>query len=296
LLLWSSQAVWGQGVTATLTARDKQVQIGRPFEVELSVRHPERTIVVFPDSAKDFKPYEVQSGKSIPTATNEGISEDRKIYKLYTWEIDSVQRLQFPVRYLDAKGDTAILLSNEVSVEFLPMIPAFSDTLKVKVITNLAEIREPVNWLAWGIIACSFLLIVFIIMVVFSKPIRKWFKRMRIEREFKRHLGQLEVLRALGGDPMKFYPGLNKVWRNYFDRQWSRALGSMTTLELREALPDLQVLDDQDRNALERLSQTTDMVLYAERPQPEEQSIRFWEEVRRIMFKEYARRKEAAEV
>ena len=64
-LLLLGNVVWSQAVVATLTSKQSRVQIGRPFEVELGVRHPERTVVVFPDSTKDFKPYEVKSGKSI---------------------------------------------------------------------------------------------------------------------------------------------------------------------------------------------------------------------------------------
>ena len=290
------QYTWGQDVTATLTSRVKQVEVGRPFEVELSVRHPERTIVVFPDTAKDFTPYEVESGKPLPTMTDAGISEDRKIYMLYTWEIDSVQKLQFPVRYLTEKGDTQKVMSNEVLVEFLPKIHQYSDTLKVQIISDLAEIREPVNWVAWGIIFSAGLLIIFIGVLVFSRPIGKWLKRMRIEREFRKHLDQLQRLRAVGGDQATFYPGLNKVWRSYFDRHWSMALGSMTTQELVAALPMLKAINDEDRNTLLHLAKSNDMVLYAGQPLPDEQAVAFWNSVHQIMLKEFARRKEAVEV
>lgn len=288
--------LYGQEVTATLTSKAKQVQVGMPFEVELSVRHPERTIVVFPDTAKDFLPYEVESGKPLPTMTDAGISEDRKIYQLYTWEIDSVQRLQFPVRYLTAKGDTARVLSNEVLVEFLPKIHQYSDTLQLEVIGQLAEIREPINWLAWGIIFTAGLLIIFIGVLIFAKPLGRWIKRAKIEREFRRHLDQLQRLRAVGGDQVAYYPGLNKVWRSYFDRHWALALGSMTTAELSHALLQLKALDDQDRQTLLELSRTNDMVLYAGQRQPDDNAVAFWNSIHQIMLKEFARRKEAVEV
>lgn len=295
-LLLMGNAVAAQEVVATLTARQTKVQVGRPFEIELSVRHPERTVVVFPDSAKDFKPYEVHSGKPIPTHTDAGISEDVKIYRLYTWEIDSVQRLQFPARYITPKGDTATVLSNEVLVEFLPTIHHYSDTLKVRVIENVAEIREPINWMAWGIIFSASLLLLLLLGFIFFKPVTKWLRRRRIYHEFRRYLRDLESLRTLGGDQSAFYPRLNRIWRNYFDRDWYLALGAMTTSELKEALTRLDVLDDADRKLLESLSEATDMVLYAGRQQPDAQTLIFWEGVRNILHKEFARRKEAAEV
>lgn len=296
LLAFGSLQAQTQAPSVTLTCKEKLVQVGRPFEIELSVRHPERMVVVFPDTAKDFKPYEVHSGKPIPTSTDEGLSEDVKIYKLYTWEIDSIQHLQFPVRYLTAKGDTASVLSNQVDVEFLPTIVGYSDTLKVKFVDHLAAIREPINWLAVGIIftVCALLMIVGVI--VFSSPIRKWWKRRKIEREWRKHLGQLESLRAQTSDQPAYYAGLNKVWRAYFDRNWAFALGAMTTTELREAIQGLHALDENDRKTLLQLSHANDMVLYAGRKQDGQQGAAFWEEVRRIMTKEYERRKEAAEL
>ena len=296
VLTFFGNMLFGQKVDATIQVRQKLVQIGKPFEVELSVRHPEHTVVIFPDSSKDFKPYEVKSSKTIFTSTQDGLSEDGMIYQLYTWEIDSLQSLQFPVRFITDKGDTGIVSTNQATVEFLPMIPSYNDTLPVRIIGEVAEIKEPINWAAWGVIISVSLLLLIVAGLVFAKPLRKWFRRMQIDREFRRHLGHLDALRSQGSDQPVFYPGLNRVWRHYFDRQWSLALGAMTTTELRDALPKLQVLDENDRATLLKLSQATDLVLYAERSQPEDQTLGFWNEVKRIMLKEYQRRKEAAEL
>ncbi len=296
MLVSLAACLHAQVPSVTLTCKEKLVQVGRPFEIELSVRHPERMVVVFPDTAADFKPYEVETGKPIPTSTDEGRSEDIKIYKLYTWEIDSLQHLQFPVGYITANGDTERVLSNIVDVEFLPSIVGYSDTLKVKIIDTLAVIREPINWVAWGIIftVCGILIVAGVL--VFSKPLRKMLRRAKIEREWRKHLAQLEAIKGHTADQAIYYAGLNKVWRGYFDRHWSLALGSMTTTELREGLLSLQAIDDTDRNALLKLSQAADMVLYADRVQPEQQAVAFWNEVHRIMTKEYQRRKEAVEL
>jgi hypothetical protein len=296
VLVMQAMAMHGQAPSATLTCRQKLVQVGRPFEVELSVRHPERMVVVFPDTLKDFKPYEVHSGKPIPTSTNDGLSEDVKIYQLYTWEIDSVQHLQFPVRYLTTKGDTEVVMSNVVDVEYQPTIAAFSDTLKVRAIGDLAVIQEPVNWVAWGIIFTVLALLIVIAVIVFAKPLTRMVRRAKIEREWRKYLGQLEAVRGLATDQQAYYAGLNKVWRLYFDRDWYLALGSRTTTELGTVIDQLKALDEADATMLMKLSGTADMVLYADRAQPEEQGKQFWEDVKRIMTKEYHRRKEAVEL
>ncbi len=296
LFVFLSVAVYGQEPSVTLTCREKLVQVGRPFEVELSVRHPERMIVVFPDTNTEFKPYEVHSGKPVPTSTNEGLSEDVKIYKLYTWEIDSLQHLQFPVHYISAKGDTETVMSNVVDVEFQGVIAAYSDTLQLKAIADLAVIEEPVNWLAWSIIFTVLALIVVVAVLIFSSPIRKMLRRAKIEREWRKYLGQLEGLADKIEDQPTYFAGLNKVWRNYFDRNWTLALGSKTTTELATALETLTTLDPDDKASLLQLSRSTDMVLYAGIQQTQEQAERLKELVRIIMTKEYQRRKEAVEL
>lgn len=287
---------YGQEPSVTLTSREKLVQVGRPFEVELSVRHPERMIVVFPDTSTEFRPYEVHVGKPIPTSTNDGISEDVKIYKLYTWEIDSLQHLQFPVHYLTAKGDTQTVMSNVVDVEFQGVIPSYSDSLQLKAVADLAVIDEPVNWFAWGIIFTVLALIVVVAVLVFSKPIRKMLRRAKIEREWRKYLGQLKGLTGKIEDQPTYYGGLNKVWRGYFDRNWTLALGSKTTTELAAALETLQTLDPEDKATLLKVSRSTDMVLYAGIPQTQDEAERLKELVRIIMTKEYLRRKEAVEL
>jgi hypothetical protein len=164
------------------------------------------------------------------------------------------------------------------------------------VIQEIADIREPIDWMAWGIICAVCLMAIIAAGLVFSKPISRWLRRRRIQREFRRHLSQLESLKGQSSIQTAFFPGLNRIWRSYFDRDGNLALGSMTTTELRDAIARLQALDDSDRRLLLRLSESTDFVLYAGKEQPSSEAVELWDEVKRIMFKEFGRRREAAEL
>lgn len=285
-----------QDVTAKLTPLDKMVQVGRPFKVELLVRHPEDVVVIFPDSIKDIAPYEVRSGKPLATRTNEGISEDTKIYDLYTWEIDSVQFLQFPVRYLTPKGDTMTVMSNRAQVGFQQVIVDYNDSLKVRMYPDAVSIREPFNWtrtLVFGLIGG---IVGLIFSLLFRKPIRNAFKRRKIEREWRKYQQQLKKVPGYLPDQERYLSELNRVWRAYFDRDWKLALGSRTTKDLKRFLPSVHSISEADRASLITLAASSDLVLYAGRPLPAEQLNDFYQQVSRIMEQEYARRKEAVEV
>lgn len=296
LLLLCIAHLGGYGqVTATLRAIDNLVQVGKPFEVELVTRHPEQTVVVFPDSAKDFAPYELQSSYPMDTKTSDGSSEDAKLYRLYTWEIDSLQSLRLPIRFIDAKGDTQTVLSNTVSVVLMPEVTAYSDSLEYKFIENLAAIREPVNWVAWGIIATTLLLIGFLIFIFGRKPIIRWWKYRKIERQFKSFEQQLLALQGRISDQIGFWGGLNKVWRAYFDTGRQHYFLARTTKELEEVLP-LAGLEGEAKALLMEIAERHDRALYAGLPQDTSSAANYISRVHGIMIAERNRRKEAVKV
>lgn len=283
-------------VTANLTSQASMVRLGMPFEVELTVRHPEKTVVIFPDSAKDFAPYEIQSSLPRPTNTDAGFSEDVKIYQLYNWIIDSVQTFQLPVKFIDQKGDTQSVSSNAIELLYQPEIAAYADSLKFKRIEQLAEVQEPINWVAWGIIITALLLIMLLVFVIGYKPFRNWLKRGKIEREYRRYVNLLMRVQEKGNDQAAFLPELNKVWRGYFDREKQYALAALTTTELKAALPELPALDTLDQEKLAKLSEASDLVTFAGRSQPDQVMTEYFEAVKMAMEKEYQRRKEAIEL
>ncbi|MEM0996148.1 MAG: hypothetical protein AAGN35_03670 [Bacteroidota bacterium] len=285
-----------QDVTAQLTPMEERVQVGRPFQVELRVRHPEELVVIFPDSVTDLAPYEVKTSRPLPTRTNEGISEDVKLYDLYTWEIDSLQYLQFPVRYLNAGGDTITVLSNRAEVEFQQVIAQYSDSLKVMLLPEAVNIREPFDWLAFGVLGGGGLIILVVLAIFLRKPILNAFRRRRIDREWSRYQQELARVQGLLPDEESYIAELNRIWRVYFDRDWKLALSSRTTKELTRFLPSVESISEGDRTTLLALSTSADMVLYARRSVPQERLVGFFGHISRIMEQEYRRRKEAIEV
>ncbi|MEM7039132.1 MAG: hypothetical protein AAF570_19305 [Bacteroidota bacterium] len=274
----------------------KQIQVGMPFEVEMRIRHPETMTVVFPDSLKDFAPFELHSSKPLPTQTNEGTSVDVVMYKLYAWEIDSIQFVQLPGRYIDEDQDTIVVLSNREALEFLPEIDNYTDSLKVKWIEEVAEIAEPFDWKMFGIILVAVVIILGAALYFLWNPIQNMFRRWQINREWKKYTARLQKVPSILPDQEAYVSALNKVWKAYFDRDWKLALGSMTTEELRYALPKMEHLKAGDRTNLLRISESADRIMYAQKPMEEAELREYYQEVSNIMEREYTRRKQEAEI
>jgi hypothetical protein len=283
-------------VVATLTAIDQQIQIGRPFQVELSVRHPEDVIVVFPDSAKEFKPFELVSSKPRSTHTENGVSVDATVFKLFSWEIDSLQQIQLPVQFLGVAGDTQQVMSNSAQLLFLPMIPVYSDTLKLKAHGWTVDIREPFPWLGFLVSFAAFVLVASLLVALLHKPVRKMFRRMRVSRDWRAFKHEHERILQLLENQEVFSTRLQSAWKTYLDRKGYLDLHALTTPELAGALANLPAIDQEGIDALVELGHTRDLLLFANQVAEPGQLKALHAVVAKVLEKEYQRRKEAAEI
>lgn len=282
-------------VQAFLTVPDPNVEVGRPFRVQLEVHHPSDLVILFPDTTGDFLPYELVKRYPVPTRSDESGSIDFTEYDLYSWAIDSVQYLRLPVGYVQ-DGDTAYTYSNEEALHFVPRIITPIDSLQVLAVSDLAPIAEPFNWTAFLVIGLGLVLLLVVLGIVFLPRIRKAMRRARIEREWKKYIGKLQQIPSLLPDQEGYLLELSRVWKSYYDRGWQRGLASLSTRELREALPFVEQLEARDRKDLLALNSEADYVVYAGRSLPEQQLREFYGQVERIMQQEYLRRKEAVEL
>jgi hypothetical protein len=288
--------LFGQQVVVTLTPIDQAIKVGIPFQAELSVRHPEDMVVVFPDSAADFAPYELVASTPRPTITESGTSVDATLLELLSWEIDSIQKLQFSAGYLDAKGDTILVPSNMVELTFLPIVTAYSDTLKLRVIKNLLPIAEPFNLTAWSIFSLVIIAIGAALFFLLRKPVAKTLRRWAVKRDWQKFRKDYQGVLPLMPQQEHFTTALSIAWKRYLDRRNLHHLRALTTSELEEALKDISILSPDDIQVLVALGRSRDMLLYAGMPESEERLRALHERIGSIMEKEYLRRKEAAEV
>ncbi len=282
-------------VRATLEALDKQIMVGKPFRAQLEVVHPADMVVIFPDTGGGFAPFELQRRSPEPTRTEDGISIDFAMYNLWTWEVDSLQYLQLPIGYIKGE-DTLYLLSNSEQLNFVPTLPMDNDSLAFKRIENLAPVGEPVEWGFWAAFFAVLIILLGIGARLLYKPIRKWLRRRRIEREWKRYQLKLQKVQGHLSQPETYLLELAKVWKGYFDRDWKRGLGSLSTRELVDELKGMESITQDNKSTLYQLNRTADRVTYGGEQLPEPELTGYYNRVSNIMTLEYRRRKEAAEL
>ncbi len=296
LLCWLPVLSAAQQVAVTLTPIDKAIKVGVPFLAELSVRHPEDVVVIFPDSAKDFAPYELVTSDPRPTHTESGTSIDATLLTLLSWEVDSIQKMQFSAGYLNAQGDTILVPSNEVELEFLPIVTAYSDSLKLKMIKDMLPIAEPINFLAIGILIFIGAAIVIGLYFLLRKPVGRALRRWSVKRDWQRFRSDYQRVLPLLPQQEEYTTALSMAWKRYLDRRNAHHLQALTTSELEDALREIPILSDEDIQVLVALGRSRDMVMFAGIPETDERLRSLHERIGAIMEKEFKRRKEAAEV
>ena len=289
LLLFST--VNGQ-VTAVLKALDSMVQVGKPFKVELSVQHPVDMVVVFPDSAGDFAPYEWVETLPEATKTVNGTSTDVATYRLLTWEIDSVQSIQLPVKFLRAPGDTSTVSSNACTLLFDPVIEAYSDSLKLKLHEGLIPIREPFPWLGFVVMTALVSLLGLTLYFSLRSPFMKWLKKYRIQRDWKRFLTKHQGVLGKQGDWIAFSEAMQDNWKQYFDPNGALKLHAMTTADLAEILTQSEAWDDQDISILTEIGKIRDMAVFGGILSDGSRLVELHGILQLVMEKEFSKRKE----
>ena len=289
--------LYGQGQKAIdfsgkVEWQDSLLDLGRPSPVTVTLTHPSNSVVIFPDTAKDFAPFEVVSSRLIPTHSHEGVSIDTKVFYVNSWEVDPRIGIRLPFYYIQ-DGDTLMRLTNSDSIEFAARIVTPTDSLSLKIAGFPLEVKDPPNVLLWGILGTLGTIFLLILGAILYKPLVKRFRRWQIGQEWKKIARQLEGTRPLANQPDAFILSLSKVWRNYLNRNWPQHLPSLTSTEFSLLLENSPVFSPEDKAVLEKASYLRDKILFAGIPLDESQLGRLTDEVKSVLEREYDRRKEA---
>ena len=281
---------FSQDVSGTFRFGNDSLDLGRPIEGILEITHPSKTVVVFPDSSGDFAPWEIASSKHHTTRTTGGISIDRKTYFLRSFEIDSVQTLRLPFRYLIG-NDTVLQYSGADTVLFRSRIPEWNDSLKLITVVGLTGINDPPNYLLFLVIGFGLFFLMGLLVFLFIKPVTQWMKTKKIEREWKEISLRLRKAGTLVEKQEAFINEVNFIWKKYLDPGRRFSLSSLSTPELKEALPQLIQLDESDKSALLNIAHTGDMIQFAGMKVGEESLRALPDQLLGLLEKEFKRRK-----
>ncbi|MFD2571369.1 hypothetical protein ACFSUS_12040 [Spirosoma soli] len=229
------------------------IEIGRPFRYALTYRHAPRTEILFPDTAQHFAPYRVEDIAVFATQTTgtgfEAISRDSAVYTLVSFETDSIQLLQVPIRIINATDCTALL--TQVDTVFLrsKLTPALSSgsagptALTLATSTQLAPLRQQFNYPVLGAGVVGLGLIAAIIYGLFGRAIRRLWRIYQLNRRHERFLREYNRL-SLTLDAFTAAETANQAiisWKAYLEELDRKPYASLTTSELAERMNDERV-------------------------------------------------------
>ena len=278
---------------ASLSFKEKMLEIGKPTPLLMHIEHPEDMVVIFPDSGKAFLPYELVGREVRPTETANGRSVDEVTYSIRSFEIDSLQTIRLPFRYITIDGDTISEYTDPATILLLPAVPVYSDSLKLRPHTGLFPIYEPPNYLLMFVGITVLVLLLVILTILLWKPVRRKIRRWRLEKDWKKVDAKMQQTMGQISQPVSFIEQLNQIWKAYMDKTWKASLKSRTTPELKELLFQVEALSPEEKNFLYRSSEIADMLIYAKKGASGQELDKVWQGVYQLLQAEFRRRKEA---
>ncbi|GAB4027163.1 hypothetical protein [Spirosoma gilvum] len=239
--------LYGQFLTDT-------IEIGRPFQFALTYRHPAIKDVLFPDTALHFAPYRVERVVVFPTQTSgvgfNAISRDSAVYTLVSFETDSVQRLQVPVRVIGDVDCTRYWTQTDSVFLKSKLTPSTADSThtpvaKLATETKLAALQQQFNYLA---LATGFALVSIVSLLLyglFGQAIRRQWRLYQLNRQHLRFLNEYNrFCRSINSYTASDIANQAVVlWKTYLERLDLLPYTSMTTPELAERMADDRITD-----------------------------------------------------
>ncbi|GAB3324063.1 hypothetical protein GCM10027299_20990 [Larkinella ripae] len=222
------------------------IEIGKPFQYSLSIRHRANTDVLFPDTARHFAPFLVRNLAIFSTKTDARGSLDSSVYTLISFETSPAQTLQVPVFLLRAPTDCTVVRSNIDTVQLRERVQtARPDTLRLSTDTQVVTLRQQMNYpllmtIVMGLCGLAGLLFLF-----FGRTIRTRVRRFRLYRQymdFQRTFNRLT--RGIGPETAHDDAGRAVViWKKYMERLERKPFTSLTTREIVELVQDNRLAD-----------------------------------------------------
>ena len=210
-------------------------RIGEIIEYELSYRHAPGLNVVFPDSTANYAPFEYVGKTYRPTSTRRGVSLDQTIYRLRTFAMDSVQRLQLPVTILRGR-DTLLLPSTTAAVRLVRVVPpqAPGTTPALRQNTTLLPVKPAFNYPYWLAGAALLLLGLGGAAFLFGRRWRQRYHLYKLRKnhlyflaQYARHVERFTLSRSLINMERAI-----TLWKNYLTNLENNTINSLTTREI----------------------------------------------------------------
>ncbi|ARK11558.1 hypothetical protein [Fibrivirga algicola] len=225
---------------------DDTIEVGRPFRYALTVKHRASQDVFYPDTARHFAPFLVQSVAIFPTKTVNKISLDSAVYTLVSFEVSRARVLQVPV-YMANGADCTALLSSPDTVFLRSRVLATTrpDTLQLAANAILTPLPQEFNY-AYLTVAVGLMgVVAAAIYILFGSLLRQRWERYLLTRDHTRFLRMYNQLtRNLG--PESTGDTTNQAivnWKKYLELLEKKPYTSLTSSEIADRIGDDRLTD-----------------------------------------------------
>jgi hypothetical protein len=280
----------GQPVTITGRFSTDSVKLGEPIFYSLSVKYPRHWQVLLPDSTFNFSPFEFQKKIFFQTHTRQDISFDSVVYRLATYEVDSIQTLKLPAFVVQAR-DCTVYESHADTVYFKHLVAHVPDSLAAEQLPLKANTNyNPVSWMfnypLFSIAAASLLVVAVVIWLVFGKKIRKYFLIRRLSKKHREFIERFDqaMEKMKTGFSAEMAERSVVLWKKYMEDLLARPYTKYTTRELRALEKD---------DALNASLHAIDRAIYGHIPLP---SLDSFQQLKVYSQNQFSRKLEALQV
>ncbi|GAB3923647.1 hypothetical protein GCM10028804_22460 [Larkinella terrae] len=222
------------------------IEIGKPFQYSLSIRHRPGVDVLFPDTARHFPPFLVRDVSFFSTKTDARGSLDSSVYTLVSFETGPTQTLRVPVLLLRTPTDSTVVFSNTDTIRLRERIQTMRpDTLRLSTNTTVVSLRQQMNYPLLMTILAGICLLAGVLLLFFGRSIRTRIRRYQLYRQyldFQRAFTRLT--RGIGPETAHEDAGRAVViWKKYMERLERKPFTSLTTREIVESVQDIRLAD-----------------------------------------------------
>ena len=253
---WTLPLVWAQPPVRLPKGQflTDSIEIGRPFRYALTYRHTPSAEVLFPDTSLNFKPFRVKEVTVSPTeTTGEGakaISRDSAVYTLISFETDSVQLLQVPIRVLNLTDCTTLMsqldtvfLRSRLTALRSGMATAQSLTLASE--TQLAPLQQQFNYPLLIEVVAAIGASITLLYLLFGRLARRQWHLFQLRQHHVRFLRDYNRLtRQLNASTVADIANQAVIrWKTYLEELENQPYASLTTPEIAERTGDDRVGD-----------------------------------------------------
>lgn len=230
------------------------ILIGEHVDFTVVVNYPRSMEVLFPDSSYNFYPFEFLKKSYLNTVSDITSSNDSVVYKLTTFELDSLQELSVPI-FLLINGDSTEIKSNSDNLFVQQIIVENIDSLIVKETIDYQSVSRAFNY-PYLLIALGIMLILAILVAFFfGKEIKRRFKLYRLRRTHLKFLEKFGGMQNAGFKSSKEAENILGFWKAYLERLEGMPYTKLTTRE---------IVTFHENNDFKETLQTMDSNIYGE--------------------------------